>query len=297
MNSLRCSNCSFLNFGSDPACKRCKATLEVSSEIPGSNYFGGYASNLQPEYQTASASGYPQPSYQPHYFPTPIAPLPGISKHGGTNALLLSLLGVAVAIAAGIGVIWKFGKPASAKSLNLVWQEYKSEDESFTVQMPTKPVEEVESKATIMGSIQSHTMAGSMGADGIYVVAYTDFPSDSVKAPASFVLDGAAQGAVNNSGATMVSKKSISLDAYPGLEVEMTVPSSKVPGGGLAVCRIYWVAPRIYMMFVGGHEGSEIYRDRARFLDSFKLKKKLALAYPASPSVEFNALSAPAIQV
>jgi hypothetical protein len=94
----------------------------------------------------------------------------------------------------------------------------------------------------------------------------------------------------------MVSKKEISLEGYPGLEVEMTVPPSSVPGGGLAVSRIYWVAPRIYMVFIGGVEGSEIYRDRAKFLDSFKLKKKVALAYPAPPFTEFNAHNGAAIQ-
>jgi hypothetical protein len=293
MNSLRCNNCSFLNFGSDPACKRCKAALDVSSEIPESSYFGGYAPNLQPDYQTAAASGYSQPSYQPHYFPTPVAPLPRTSKHGGTNAVLLSLLGVVVVVAAGIGVLWKFGKSTPP---NLVWQEYKSEDESFTVQMPTKPVEDVVGQETALGTLDAHTMAGNMGRDGIYVVAYTDFPSDSSKVPASRILDGAAQGTVKNSGATMVSKKDISLDGHPGLEIEMTVPPSQVPGGGLAVCRIYWAAPRMYVIFVGGAEGSEIYRDRAKFLDSFKLRKNLALAYPASLFTEFNAHNATAIQ-
>ena len=286
----RCSSCGFLNFASASTCKRCKAALAVS-EVPGSNYFGGYAPHLQPQYQTAS--DYSQTSYQPQYFPAPVASLPRTSKHGGTNAVLFSLLGVVVAVAAGIGVLWKFNKPAPS---TLVWQEYKSEDESFTVAMPTKPVQEVESKATPMGSVQSHMMAGNMGRDGIYIVAYTDFPSESTKAPVNLLLDSAAQGAVTNSGATMVSKKNISLDGYPGLEVEMTVPPSQVPGGGLAVSRLYWVAPRLYMVFVGGLTSSEIYRDRAKFLDSFKLRKKLAQIYPASPLIEFNAHNGTAIQ-
>ncbi|HEX8921191.1 MAG TPA: hypothetical protein VF766_06915 [Pyrinomonadaceae bacterium] len=284
MHSLRCSNCSFLNFGSDPNCKRCKATLNASSEVPETNYFGGYAPNLQPDYQTAS--DYSQTAYQPQYFPTPVSPLPRTSKHGGTNAVLLSLLGVVVAVAAGLGVLWKFGKPTST---TLSWQEYKAEDGSFTVEMPTKPVEDVVGQETSLGTLDTHTIAGNMGRDGIYVVAYTDFPVDATKVPASRILDGAAQGTVKNSGATMVSKKDITLDGYPGLEIEMTVPPSQVPGGGLAVCRIYWAAPRMYVMLVGGAESSEVYRDRAKFLDSFKLQKKLALAYPAFPFIEFNA--------
>jgi hypothetical protein len=271
MRNNRCANCGFLNFADASACKRCKASFDAPSAISESVYSSADEYAWQPQYQTAP--DYPQPFYPPQYFPTPVAALPRRSKHSGTNAALLSLLGVAVIVAAAIGVLWKFGKAAPS---TFGWQEYKADDESFTVEMPTKPVETVQSESTPMGEIDSHVLMGNMRGDGIYVVAYTDFPSGASNASADSILESVAQGSLDNSGATMLSKKKITLDGYPGLEVEMKVPASKVPGGGHATCRLYWVAPRIYVMFVGSHESSEIYRDRARFLDSFKLRKKLA---------------------
>jgi hypothetical protein len=273
MNPYRCTDCGFLNFASASACKRCKAALVVapSSELAEHNSYGSYSTGMQPDYQTAAA--YPQPVYSPQYFPTPIASLPRASKNGGTNAVLLSLLGVAVIIALGIGVLWKFGKPATA---NLGWLEYKAEDGSFTVEMPVKPMVTSESKPTPTGDMQTRILMGSMHEKGVYVIAYTDYPPNSLKVSPDMLLDFVAQGAVNNSGATMISKKRITLDGYQGMEVEMMVPPDKLPGGGLAVCRIYWTAPRIYTIFVGAPESSEVYRDRMRFLDSFKLRKKLA---------------------
>lgn len=270
MQNNRCMNCGFLNFADASACKRCKASFESPAEIPENDFSGGYAPDWQPSYQTAT--DYPQPFYAPQYFPTPVAALPRTSKHSGANAALLTMLGVAVAVAAAIGVLWKFGNHAPS---NVGWQEYKADDESYTVEMPTKPIESVQSQSTPMGSLDSHMLVGSMKADGIYVVAYTDFPSNNPDVPSRYILDSAAQGAVNNSGSKMLSKRDITLDGYPGLEVEMEVSESKVPGGGRGTCRLYWVAPRIYIMFVGGPESSATYKDRAKFLDSFKLRKKL----------------------
>jgi hypothetical protein len=268
MNNLRCGNCSFLNFTSADHCKRCKARFNTHPENSENIFFGEDASVWQPGYQTAPC--HLQPTGAPQYLPTPVAPLPHTSKYSGTNALLLTMLVVAVLMALGIGVLWKFGQPVQAHA---GWQEYRADDDSFTIEMPTTPLRDVQSQPTPAGEIKAHTMLGNMGSKGVYAVAYSDYPVDLIDGSPDMLLDLAARGAVNNAGATMKGKKSITLDGHPGIEVEMTVPPSKVPGGGLAVCRIYWVKPRIYVILVGGHESSEVYKDRARFLDSLKLRK------------------------
>ncbi|MDT4898782.1 MAG: hypothetical protein QOH25_3859 [Acidobacteriota bacterium] len=270
MNSLRCNNCSFLNFATATACKRCNTTLDAPVEAVENNFFGGYAGGWQPGYQTAS--NYPQPTYAPQYFPTPVAPLPRASKNGGTNAVLLSLLGVAVVIAAGIGVLWKFGnKPASAA--NSGWQEYKPQDDSFAIEMPGKPSESVQRQSTPAGEYQMHLAMAIYNQNGAFVIGYADYPSNYSSVPAQQLLDLASQGALSKSSATLVSKRNISLHGYPGLELEM-LPPGNMPGGGRIVTRIYWAAPRIYILFGGGPKSSETDAAMTRYFESFKIRKK-----------------------
>jgi hypothetical protein len=181
--------------------------------------------------------------------------------------LLWVLLCGAVAVAAGLGFLWKFNKPAAASG---TWQEYKAPDNSFTISMPTKPVESAQS---LPNNTKMHVLTGNMDRNGFYGLAYADYKMDTSKVPDSLLLDGAAQGAASNSGAKIVSKKSITLDGYPGLELDMEVPPDKAPGGGRVACRIIWVAPRIYIIAAGGPESSDVYATRVKFLDSFKLTK------------------------
>jgi hypothetical protein len=214
------------------------------------------------------AATWPQPAYQPSYFPTPVAALPARSKQGGANALLWILLCGALAVAAGIGFLWKFNKPASD---NFTWQEVQAPDNSFSVSMPTKPVETTED---MPGNLQMHVLTANMKRDGFYGIAYSDYPGEeSSKIPASFLLESSAQGAANNSGAQIVNKKSIVLSGHEGLEIDMEVSASKIPGGGKVACRLFWVAPRVYIVCVGGPESSPVYASRVKFLDSFRFKK------------------------
>jgi hypothetical protein len=264
MNSNRCVNCGFLNFTSASACKRCRAAFDEAPSVEPFQQSDPYAANWQGGYEMAAP--WPQPAYQPAYFPTPIAALPARSKTSGANVLLWVLLCGAIAVAAGIGFLWKFNKAASA---NNTWQEYQAPDNSFSISMPTKPQE---STQNVVGDIQMHSLTGNMNRDGFYGVAYADYPATNAsKVAPNAVLDAAAQGAASNSGARIISKKSITLSGYPGLETDMEAPQDT--GGGRVACRIFWVAPRIYIVCAGGPESSSVYTSRARFLDSFRFKK------------------------
>jgi hypothetical protein len=144
--------------------------------------------------------------------------------------------------------------------------------------LPKEPVESVQKQPSAVGDLETHIAMSSMHAEGVYVIAYTDAPYSEPGIPMDMFLNQAAQGGVNAAGATMVGTKNITLDGYPGIEVEMIVPPEKIPGGGRAVCRIYWVSPRLYEVFVGGPESSQVYLTRTKFLDSFHLSKKLISA-------------------
>ena len=129
MTNIRCSNCGFLNFAEAAFCKRCKAIFEEPPAADMSQQFTQFPPALQGGYQAVAQ--WPQQAFQPSYFPTPIAPLPRASKNGATNAVLWTLLSLTITIALGIGFIWRFAKPSPTIT---GWQEYTSQDGSFTVQ-------------------------------------------------------------------------------------------------------------------------------------------------------------------
>ena len=269
-NSSRCGNCGFLNFATASECKRCKAKFAESTEAGSEQPSGGYETSWQPGYQTGF--NYPQPVYQAPYYPMPLAPLPRVSKNGATNAGLWILLGLAVVIALSIAVLWKFGR---SSSVTFSWQEYKPQDGSYTVMLPKKPIESSQTLSGLSGQVQMYMSATDMREQGAYLVGYVNYPESVSKLSTDTLLDMAAQGAMNESGATMVSQKSITLDGYKGLEIEMSIPPEKFPGNGRGICRIYWAAPRMYVLVVAGPESSEVYTTRAKFLDSFHLSRRL----------------------
>src|SRR4051812_49277144 len=178
---------------------------------------------MQGGYQPAPGyipPGYTQPAYSQGYFPGALAPLPRVSKNAGTNAALLVLVGLALAVAAGIGVLWKIG---NGRSPNFAWQEYNSDDQTYAVQLPQRPAQFVQSQPSAVGDLQVHIMMSDMNDGGAFVVMHSDYPKDFSEVPSTEMLDAAAEGVVEDSEATILSRKSLSLDGHPGTELELSV--------------------------------------------------------------------------
>ena len=262
MSSNRCTGCGFLNFATDSVCKRCRAQLQALSDNP---YFNSYVAGTHGGYQPAT--GYGPQAYSSGYFPAPLAPLPPVSKNGGVNAALMALVGLALAVAAGVGVFWKMGNG----SARFAWQEYDSKDGSYSIMMPGKPAHQTERQPSMAGELQVHLMMADMSHRGAFMVGHTDYPAEFAEVNAEEMLDLAAQGAVNSSEATLLGKKEIALDGHPGVELELAVKQIK---GGRTVTRIYWVAPRrIYIMFASIPTSAETDIHLAKFFDSLKLRR------------------------
>lgn len=261
MSSNRCAACGFLNFATDSVCKRCRAAFQPPSDNP---YFNNYVAGYYGGYQPAPAYG--RPPYATSYYP--VAPLPRVSKNAGVNIALLALLGMALAVAAGIWVFWKVGANGSA---NFAWKEYNSEDGSYAIMMPAKPAHMTQTQQSLVGELDVHMMAADMHNQGAFMVGHADYPEDFTDVSADELLDMASQGAVNSTEATLLSKKKISLEGHPGLELELSLKKLK----GRTVTRVYWVAPRrIYIMFASGPSSPDTDARLATFLNSLRLRKK-----------------------
>lgn len=265
MSSIRCLNCGFLNFAGDAVCKRCRAALVPPSDNP---FFNSYVAGMQGGYQPAP--GYTQPSYSSSYYPSAVAPLPRVSKNGGTNVALLVLVGLSLAVAAGIGLLWKIGPGGSSK---FAWQEYKSEDASFSVTMPKKPSYNVQNQPSMVGELKVHSMMSDMYDSGAFVVMHSDYPEEFSNVPAEEMLDASVDGLAAEAEATILNKKAISLDGHQGIELELSMKNLK--GAGRTIARIYWVAPRrVYVMIASVPTAADTDVKLFKFLDSLKLRKK-----------------------
>jgi hypothetical protein len=73
MHSIRCANCNFLNFATEPACKRCRQPMGTA--VPEAAASGYSTSNLQAVNTNPAAYQYSQPPQQVQ-FPSYYAPPP-----------------------------------------------------------------------------------------------------------------------------------------------------------------------------------------------------------------------------
>lgn len=309
MTTIRCGNCSFLNFATASACKRCKAefqtvpaqvgtllSAQVETTVPaqldttvpaqtGNAVPVVDEASCQPGYQASFSQAttfqatqqWQQPAFQspfpppPNYFQPPVAPLPRASKHGPTNAALGLLFGLAVALIFSFGVFRKASNHTVA--VNFAWQQYASPDGSYTVLMPNHPSESVQSQFIPAGEIRMHISEVDMGERGAFMVAYADYPGKPSNVSSQEILDAGAQGAVSKSNSFLLSKKNITLDGHPGIELELAPPTGQGLDGGIARARLYWVAPRLYIMFTGVQKPTDE-AAMIKFLDSFQLSKR-----------------------
>lgn len=276
MNSLRCSNCSLLNFDTATACKRCGLPFNSEAEAGiGAQHYAPAESYPQQSYQQQSyqqpAEGgsyfWDQPNYQPNYIPPP--PPPASSSGGKKLAGVLVFLASAALVA--FVAMPRLLKSSKANLSNVTWSEYQSPDGTYSVSLPATPKETHMNHSTAAGTARVRVVTAEIGRDAGCMVMYADYPvlskvsedtlyEQTIKAWASKDADKYAIG----------NRKFITHDGHRGLEVEFKPPIlEKMEAKGRM--RIFWVAPRLYMVMSAGPETPEFAKVSDRCLDSFKI--------------------------
>ena len=154
------------------------------------------------------------------------------------------------------------------------WREYKSTAGGYTVQMPGDPRQSTESQDSPAGVVPVPMAIVDLPGQGVCMVGYADYPPWAASLPVEQLLSQAAQKSLESTRSTFISQRTISLDGYQGVEVEMKPPEKKFTANGRAISRLYWVPPRLYMAIIAGPESEELFTNRSTFLDSFKLLAK-----------------------
>lgn len=190
-----------------------------------------------------------------------------ISRRVAPLAILLSVGGLGACASRQPAPEAQAAKPASAAPASVV----QSTEGGFSVALPGPVSEERRSQLTDVGEVTLHTfIAVRPESDTAYYVSYTDFPAAAVsQAKPSDVVSRASLGALEALGATGVSSKPLTLEGFPGWEVEGVSGPRRLRG------RFYLVGPRLYQQLLLHPEGKPP-QDAEGFFESFRLDPQVA---------------------
>jgi ABC-type glycerol-3-phosphate transport system substrate-binding protein len=147
------------------------------------------------------------------------------------------------------------------------WQDFTGPEGDFTVMLPGIPKDETQQVESDIGEITVNLFQLPFG-NFAYVVAYSDYPMDVVQSKgAQIILDGARDGAVTNTGGTLLEEQDIEIQGYPGRQLKVKSPD----GEGIAQARMYLVGNRLYQIFVASPTADSGSPDIPKYLESFRL--------------------------
>jgi hypothetical protein len=158
-------------------------------------------------------------------------------------------------------------EPASTNS----WQDYKSSDGKFAVQVPSKPQEQSQEQKTNVGTIKLNMVIAEASNSG-YFVGYADFPN-KIANPADIQkgLGDSVKGSVANLKGVIKSEKEYMLGDIPCRDFEA---SGKVQTTDVSMKGRFCLAGnRLYQVFALGAADKIAAADVDRFITSFKIEK------------------------
>ena len=265
MNSLRCSNCSFLNFDTATACKRCGFQFEAA---PAAEWEAHPYSPTGPPPPPAGGESFfwDQPSYQSSYGPPPASS--GSTKGKAVAGAVVFAVAALIAFLAVPKLLKKVSKTNFAK---VSWSEYRSPDKKFSISLPAPPKESVVYQQTPLGRTPVTVLEAQVSLEGGCMLMYADYPVGEKKISEDAIYEYALnkQGSLSQ-GFEIGTRKYILHDGYKGLEIELkSGAESKFKAIGVA--RLFWVSPRIYVLLSVGPETADFRAFQPKCHESFKL--------------------------
>lgn len=269
MSTLRCVNCSFLNFATASACKRCGLSFESSAETDAVTQWNEqpYASpETYPQPNEGGSYFWDQPSYQPTYAPPPMV------KSSGVSTLVKVFVAVALVALVAFVAIPVLLKSTKTDFTKLSWSEVRSPDGKFSVSLPSTAKISERVIPTPFGNAQARKFEAEISKEAGCMLLYADYPDEFRRVPEDNIYQAALQGASGRKEMAVVgAQKYITVDGYRGMEAELkpSDPSLKITGGA----RLFWVAPRLYVIGAGGPDTAEFKAVQTRCLESFRLHR------------------------
>lgn len=143
------------------------------------------------------------------------------------------------------------------------WKTYSYPADGFSASFPSQPEESKRNVDTAAGTFELRSYIVDSGAVALFV-GVCDYGATVQGQDPDTLLQGAKNGALENSKTHLTRERKISLGIYHGLEFESESDAAHF------YARIYMVGSTLYQIVVVSPLGQP-YADTARFLDSFQL--------------------------
>lgn len=255
MNNMKCPNCGFINFVQDEFCRKCNTSLHVAYQ-PQPAYSTQYPPQYPPNY--GYNYGY-QNQYQTNYYE---------KKNSGFPVLkvILCVVGGLVLLAAIGGGGAALLKPSS----KVKWREFHPSGSMMSVMMPSEPKTREPIVTPMTGGTMTNRMYTStvfgQGSALLCVVDYSMNFSD-YDMPYEKALDAELDDLLRRTNSTLISKRSISLGGFPGLEFEIKPPGNVTPKVEKSYGKMFITRNQLYFLSITATENSELLRGKDKFLN------------------------------
>jgi NADH dehydrogenase/NADH:ubiquinone oxidoreductase subunit G len=143
------------------------------------------------------------------------------------------------------------------------WKAYTYASEGFSISLPSAPQQNKDNVVTDAGTIETRSYLVELARAALFI-GVSDFDKRAAQSDPDKLLQGARDGALQNSKSHLVSEKKLMLGIYPGIEFEGASDEAHF------TARVYLVGTRMYQTLVVAPIG-QTYDGASRFLDSFQL--------------------------
>ena len=159
--------------------------------------------------------------------------------------------------------------PLSA-SAKIKMQSFNSPEGKFSIMGPPQFQKNSQSIPTKVGNIELVTYTSSDSKSGTaFIVGYSDYPAELVKlSNPQKLLESAKNGQVSKTKGKLVSEKQISIQGYPGIEVQIASEMGVTLYG-----RLYMIENRLYQILSAVPSSQKLDNEIAQYLESFQLTK------------------------
>jgi hypothetical protein len=143
------------------------------------------------------------------------------------------------------------------------WKSYSYPADGFTASYPSQPELQKRDVPTDAGNFQLRSYIVQEGTVVMFI-GVCDYGAQAAGKDAASLLQGARNGALQNSKSHLLTEKQVTLGASPGIEFEAESDAMH------ASARIYLVGTVLYQVLIAYPLGNP-YAGAAHFLDSFQL--------------------------